>query len=329
MAHNLQITDNVAHFFDARTDAWHRLGQTGAGVQTGADALKLAYANDRNVHKTPLTTTVITETGVQTIEVPGKFATVGTNALTGAAEVYGVVGERYQPVQDETCAAMVDYLMGESDAHIETAGLLNNGARFFISAKIPSAKISIAGDEIENYLIVSNSHDGSDSLRAFISSIRPVCANTVGAAIRGASASHTMRHTTNVHSRIDDAREALSMVSAYTARFTEYLSAMHSVPMRDADFENFMLALYGVKDRADVSTRKARQLDTLESLWHHSHTLQDTAGTRLGAYNALTEYTSHFSDSHGKTPEDRAYNRTLKDTFDDRLRTKALSLLTV
>jgi hypothetical protein len=56
------------------------------------------------------------------IPVPDMFATVRDNpVVTGQIDYLGVVGTKYEPVQNESSCAVLDAITDESGAHFETA----------------------------------------------------------------------------------------------------------------------------------------------------------------------------------------------------------------
>jgi Domain of unknown function (DUF932) len=126
MAHELDITNGVASFA-ARTDAWHRLGQTVGHSMVAEEALAMAQLSGWSVHKRRLVVPmepVITDNGVTTpapLPVDDHFATVRTNPITGKIDVLGVVGSKYEPVQNEESCALLNALTDQSGAVFETA----------------------------------------------------------------------------------------------------------------------------------------------------------------------------------------------------------------
>jgi hypothetical protein len=127
MAHELDITNGVASFANSRADAWHRLGQSVGHTMTASEALSAAHLANWNVRKMPLIIPqepVITDDGVRTpppIPVPDMFATVRDNpVVTGQIDYLGVIGTKYEPVQNESSCAVLDAITDESGAHFET-----------------------------------------------------------------------------------------------------------------------------------------------------------------------------------------------------------------
>ena len=145
MAHELDSTNGVVSFSDSRTDAWHRLGQLVGHVMTAREALDAAHLSGWNVRKMALQIPqepIITDDGVTTppaISVPDQFATVRTNPITGALDYLGVVGSKYEPVQNEASCILLDALTEEGGAVYETAGALRGGRETFVTMKLPTS----------------------------------------------------------------------------------------------------------------------------------------------------------------------------------------------
>jgi hypothetical protein len=169
MAHELDITNGVASFA-ARTDAWHRLGQTVGHSMVAEEALAMAQLSGWSVHKRRLVVPlepVITDNGVTTpapLPVDDHFATVRTNPITGKIDVLGVVGSKYEPVQNEESCALLNALTDESGAVFETAGALRGGRETFVTMRLPESMafdgIDGSKDRTDFMLAALNSHDG-------------------------------------------------------------------------------------------------------------------------------------------------------------------------
>jgi len=162
---------------------------------TARDALDAAHLSNWNVRKMALQVTqkpTLTKDGVTTpspLAVPDYYATVRTNPVHGGLDVLGVVGSKYEPVQNEASCELLDAITDESGAHFETAGALRGGRETFITMKLPNTMVFDGSqDRTEFYLAALNSHDGSSAWRGLITPVRIVCANTQSAAIGSAKA---------------------------------------------------------------------------------------------------------------------------------------------
>lgn len=332
MVAGIEVFDNgQAAFVGARVGGWHQLGTVMPGLVTADEALRIAHLAGWEVEKLALFAkeTIITPTGVETIEIPAtaRFMTARKHPITGRRQFLGDVGGRYTVFQNEETVDFLQELAGISGAVIDTAGSLFDGKRIFVSMKLPN-DITVGGEDVTGlWLIGMNSHDGTSGFDICLSAIRPVCWNTVTAAFRGAKTRISIKHTKNAGQRLNEAREALSMSIDYAERFRVESEALLAQAFSDADFDNFLLNVFDEKALDDASVRKQNQMQEVRNLWSGSPTLLGTKDTKLGAFQAFTEYQTHFSGAHGKTTQLQAFNRTQRDLLDDATRTKAWNIL--
>lgn len=313
MSHELDITNGVVSFANSRSDAWHRLGTSVGHAMTAHEALTASHLAGWNVRKMPLVIPqepVITETGVTTpppLAVPDMYATVRDNpVIPGQVDYLGVVGNRYEPVQNEASCDVLDALTDESGAHFETAGALRGGRETFVTMKLPQS-MTFSGhdgstDRTDWYLAALNSHDGSSRFRLLLTSVRIVCANTQAAAIDGAKSSYGIRHTAGARVAIQEARTALGLAWRYMDAFEAEAAALYAAPMELDEMRAFAAALVKADDRsASQTARRSRQQQAsgIVKLWTSSPTITPIAGTRWAAYNAVTEYLDHAAPIRG------------------------------
>lgn len=312
MAHEIETHGDKAAFVSARQDAWHRLGTVLPNAFTAEEAMTHAHLGGWNVRKEPLQTTVVTDDGVTTLDVPGQFATVRTNPFTGKPDVLGIVGNWYSPIQNEEHCDLLNALVDEGGAHFETAGSLKDGREVFVTMKLPK-HIKVGGtDDVETYIAALNSHDGTSAFRLIITPVRIVCANTQAAALEAAKSQFTIRHTNSVRSNLQQAREALGMTFAYLDEFEAEAEKMIQTTLREVDFTNkarrlFPLDPEGGKRAKDAHDKKIIQL---RELFTGSETNTEIRGTRWAGYQAITEYLDHYMPVRGTDGADaEAYQR--------------------
>ena len=190
---------NVETMFSVRETPWHGLGRIIMDAPASREALELAgldwQVESRNIYS-----------GTGTM-IPGYRA----NVRSTDDAVLGVVSDRYRIVQNEEAFQFTDDLLGEGVTY-ETAGSLQGGKKVWMLARLPR-KYLIAGDQVEPYLVIFNSHDGSSGVKVAMTPIRVVCQNTLNLALNTAKRSWTARHTENVLLRVQDARETLQLDS--------------------------------------------------------------------------------------------------------------------
>ena len=297
MAHMLEQYGEMASFASLRQPAWHGLGTVFEDEVTTTEMLDLAHLSDWDVR-------------LEDIEMPGRtnrnfFATVRTNPFDGEADVLGVVGERYNPFQNEELFAFGDALL-DGGGTWETAGAIKNGTVVFGSMSL-NREITVNGDQTDSYLLLSTSHDGSHPIQASVTPVRVVCNNTltfaIGAGGRKAKQSYRIRHTQTTSGRVQVAREALGIAHAYLDAFEDEVKALTAVDVNDKKFHEIITAAYPKPDVDEKDlrggalasmTRWENKIDTLKDIWAGETTPEKNAWTAL---NAMTERLDWYKQS--------------------------------
>ena len=164
---------NIETMFYTREKPWHGLGVRVSEAPESAEALRLAGL-DWEVDQEP----IFTE---ENVLIPGYKA----NIRNTDRRVLGVVTDRYKVIQNTEAFSFTDALLGEG-VRYETAGSLQGGRKIWLLARLPKEYI-ISGDRISPYLVFSNTHDGSGSVKVAITPIRVVCNNTLNLALSTAN----------------------------------------------------------------------------------------------------------------------------------------------
>lgn len=300
MAHMLEQYGDMASFASLREPAWHGLGTILEDEVTTQEMLEVAHLAGWNVR-------------CEEIALPGRshknyFATVRTNPFDGEADVLGVVGERYQVLQNEDLFSFGDAIL--DGARWETAGSIKNGTVVFGSLAL-EREVNIGGtDKVNTYLLVHTSHDGSLAIQASVTPVRVVCQNTLNMAVgprgKGAKQSFRIRHTQTVQGKVAAAREALGLATKYLDAFEVQAQEMIAKTITDDQFFSIMTAAYP-KPEVDAKGSFTKWENKIDTLWdiYRSDTVAgaDVAGTAWGAYNTLTERLDWFRSPRGGNAE--------------------------
>jgi hypothetical protein len=269
VSHELNFKENRASMFYVSDPAWHQQGTKLDKPATAAEAIKAAQLG-YVVAKKPLRAVIH---GRKQSEVPSHFATVRMDTEA----VLGVVGSRYQIIQNKDAFQFFDALVGEGEAIYETAGALGRGERIWILARMPGY-IKVKGEDIVNkYLLLSNSHDGTSLVRARLTPVRVVCSNTLSIALSGSEDEVRIRHTPSAVENLRQAHELLGLTNQLYDQLLNYVQTL--VP--DNDEAQF-------KTRSDNIRNKILELHEDGAGSHLSR------GTVWGMYNAVTEYSDHL-----------------------------------
>ena len=151
----------VETMFSARVPAWHGLGVMTPMALNSRDAIVHAGL-DWTVATRPMVTFDAENGAKGFVAVPDHYATVRETD----DKVLGVVGSRYTPIQNLECFDFMDTIVDDSGATYETAGSLYDGKVVWMLLNL-NKPAQIDEDITHNYLLLTNSHDGSSSLKGF------------------------------------------------------------------------------------------------------------------------------------------------------------------
>ena len=277
--------------------AWGGLGTVMEHkVSSSQEALELAGA-DWEVQLVPIVTQH------SNILIPGKKAVQRTDNN----QILSVVGDVYTPLQNKNAFSFFDPFLHEKDCFIETAGTLKGGRKIWILAKIEGTETEVVpGDEIKNYLLLANSHDGSIKLTVKFVSNRVICENTLKVALDEDSAFKSITHSKTIDIRLSEVQSSLDLVkrrfnqqtlqyrqmtkkSLTTEEYREYLEKV---------FEADLIAAHKRLER-EVVLEDIRACNKILDIYEQTPDLQmdGVRGTTWAAYNSITEYLTHYKSS--------------------------------
>ena len=221
-------------------------------------------------------------------KIPGYHA----NVRSTDGSVLGVVGDRYKIVQNVDAFSFTDGIIGEGAVY-ETAGALNGGRTVWMLAKLD--QMNLAGDETDNYLCFANTHDGSGSVKVCITPIRVVCNNTLNAALHTAKRKFSMRHTTNIDKRIDEAKQVLGLAAVYQVELAEFAEAMAKKKLEDYRLREILNSIFNPKTEKPTELQK-KNAEECKQAFYVCYAAPDIAkfqGTAWGAINAMSDLVGH------------------------------------
>lgn len=295
MAHEITAIDQIA----TRETPWHGLGVTTGKLMTSAEVMKLAELDGWGVDLTPLTVNYPDGT---VEEVPGKFATVRTDVN----RMLGVVGDRYEIVQNEELFEFADALVDSGDALYESAGSLRGNTVVFLTLRL-DRPVKVADVDFDPLLNVTSSHDGSYAWRAGVSPTVIVCMNTLRLAIGGAEHEYMVKHTMNAANRIAEAREALRISFEYYDGFEEEVQRLIDTDVTKRKFESIMKKLFP-DGETELQGRNADQRrEQIRVVYNTDPAAKPWQGSAWGVLNAVNTWEmweSEFRRSSGTSFED-------------------------
>ena len=304
----IESTDNLVY---VRERPWHGLG------------VQLNYVPDSK--------TALISAGLDW-KVERKDVFVGGNLVEGYKAnvrdkdgiILGIVSDKYKVVNNEDAFAFVDNLVDGSNTRYETAGSLRNGKTVWMLAKMPDEKI--LGDDIEQYLCFTNTHDGTGSVKVFFTPIRVVCANTLSAAIEGAPRSWYATHSGNIQGKLHEAKDTLFKAQLAMDALKNDAEELVKKKLSTLQIAELINQLFPEVDPSMTDRQKENNLLMKEKFIEclNMDDLQNFKGTGWGFVNAAADYAAH----HGVTSRS-PYNESRfgKVIFDNKLLNKARKLV--
>lgn len=287
MAHNIEFNaEKGTHsFVSNKVPAWHRLGTIVDGAMDWKQAMELANLDFR-VEKVQMRNPV-------TDEPVDSYAMLRTdnNAFLGA------VGERYTPIQNESLFGFIDGIIGEDGFHYETAGVLGNGEKVFVMAKVGSYDVLGAGDIHDTYLLGVGSHDGTMSQTFKMTETRVVCQNTLTIALNGKGTKVTAKHTTNGERKLTEAMKLLKQTQVTAKSVQEIMNELAQRKVNTEVVANTLAKMFNIKTIDEkIPTVTLNQVDTVRQLFESNDrdAFPQFRGTAYNLLNSLTEYADHY-----------------------------------
>lgn len=289
MAHNLEIRGGKASFFAVGKPAWHGLGTIVQDAPTIPQALELAGLDWKvSLHS------VFDKEG----NALDKMAKLVVRNLDG--QQFGVVGPRWQPLQNRTAFEWFQPFLDSKEAELHTAGALNGGRRVWILARICGKPLEIVKDDtVERFLLLSNSHDGTLAVRVGFTPIRVVCANTLAVA-HNATDSQLIRfkHGQSLVANLESIRDTISLANRTFEATAEQFRILARKSINKADLRKYLKIVYGFNGDTpedEISTRQKNVFDKITENFEQGfgHDIKANGKTYWRAYNAVTEYLTY------------------------------------
>jgi phage/plasmid-like protein (TIGR03299 family) len=304
MAHELCIETETgkASMMYVGDEPWHGLGTKLDGPATAQEAISAAKL-DWRVIKIPL---YAGGDGERKHRVPDRFAIVPAHRWGKEdCPVFGIVGSDYTALQNHETFEFFDSIVGKGAAIYHTAGGLGDGERIWILAKLPS-DITVAGNDVASkYLLLSNSHDGNNSVQIKFTPVRVVCQNTLTMAL-GRGPTVRVVHTRDVRQRLMQSEKLLGIVNSRFNRIEEVFKKTAQFKMSDKRLSVFLNRVFPdpqkpeARDSVDERYHQELMRAQQNRLWAtyffengKGNKEKPVVGTLWAAYNGITEFVDH------------------------------------
>lgn len=237
---------------------------------------------------------------------------------------FGVVGSDYGVVQNSKAFEFIDHLQQHfgQQSIIETAGALNEGSRVYVTCRLDEDFYldDFKKDAVQNYIIITTSHDGSGAIKVFSSPVRVVCQNTLNMALMKKTESISYKHTKNVRERMDYEKIVARFLEQSKMLKNNFINKMRElreddnlsknavqdfasmIYLSDENYKRYIEANRKLDSIDEVSTRAKNQIERLMGSIESGVGQDMYRGSKLWLLNGLT--TLLHNDTVYKSDED-------------------------
>jgi len=291
--HGITHKDSAAF---AMKPAWHGLGVVVDHAMNSDEAIRLAGL-DWHVRQQPAM--YYNPESEQIENVEGSFV----NVRLDNGDAIGVVGSRYEVVQNCEAFQFLDGLVNDGSLRYESAFSINSGRTVCVLAKTPDDTI-VAGENHKRYVLFKTSHDGSGSIKIVPTDVRVVCQNTMNVALRkgkGKKDTVNIRHTASVRQNMSTAQKALSFVSESFEGYKQSAEMLATVGLSDDKFVEYVNALVPRIDkpgRSQTISENKRQSIFMNYFHDAKQTQSNYPKTLLSAFHSVSQTADHWLPRH-------------------------------
>lgn len=286
MSHEIEMVDGVAQMAYAGETPWHGLG-TKVAADLSPQQIMQQAGLDWTVQKEVLTT-------ASGVELESQKALVRTSDN----KVLDIVGENWEPVQNQEAFEFFSEYCAAGDMEMHTAGSLKGGQMVWGLAKVKESFDILGGDQVDSYLLFSNPHMYGKSVDVRFTPIRVVCNNTLTLSL-GQKVANSCKLNHRSQFNPNKVKEALGIASE---KFAKYKEAAEFLASKRYDMKSLINYYNEVFPRTYVGKKPVAVEDfkDLTSNGQLAYSFLETqpgaefgAGSWWQALNSVTYLTDH------------------------------------
>ena len=299
MAHAITQRDNGIYefcFSGSRSAIWHGLGQE-LSEDSPIDVWKREAGMDWQVRQAPMM--FMNADNEPTAVEARKILYRSDNTFQ-----LGIVGEDYKIVQPGQVLEFFDDLTRLHGMKLSTAGTLFGGKHFWALAKTGQHASVLPGDDVDAYVLLTTSADGTAATQARFTSTRVVCNNTLNIAL----SENAKRMVKVTHHREWDATQVKIDLGLLDKSWTEFKSNMDrltKIAMDEKATRAFYQKVFFNPDKLaeDQGLAERRIVDKLMEKAFAGIGSEMSAGTAWGALNGATELFTHWDGKRDQSQQ--------------------------
>jgi hypothetical protein len=172
-------------------------------------------------------------------------------------------------------------------------------------------------EDMSNWLLFSNSHDGTGAVRVACVNVRVVCQNTLNLALRSAKRHWSCAHKGDIQGKLEEARYTLESADRYMAALEEEFGELKLKKISDSQVSQWTDALLKAEfadlvkkstvDKKVVTLQDYQKAQKFEeklnrkrqdilNIYYDKPDLRGTKHTAFRFINAVSDYVGHTTD---------------------------------
>ncbi len=250
----------------------------------------------------------------------------------------GVVGKTYVPMQNDRLLGIANELVQRGKINWDRIGMVGEGEKLFASFQLDEGFTIRGWDDVDSYIYLTNTHDGSGGIRVIPSNVTIGCSNQFSHLMAGIKRTGidpkklVIRHSAKQEDRVAELVEALKIVDMLNQQFVSDAEQLVQIEMSQNERIEFYLDTFGIKQHEDLMkggkdydannpyglTTRGQNTVTklLEIEAHPTNNHNGNGGTALAAFNTATYMIDHewTYDRKGEKSNDKRVESAIMGT---------------
>jgi len=157
---------------------------------------------------------------------------------------------------------------------------------------MPTKKV--LDDDVDPFMVFTNSHDGTGAIRIAMTPIRVVCQNTLSMALNGAKRQWSTKHVGDMQSKLEEAKLCLQLANDYMVNLDEEADRLANAKLYREQIEQILDEMFPVKE--DASQKKKNNVQQFKNNYWTAYNMPDIAKFEDSAWkavNAMSDVITH------------------------------------
>jgi len=275
-----------------RVNPWYGIGESVCGNNNNIKSILQAVGMDWRVEPKEVWY------GEPDLGLMQPSANHVANVRGNTGRLLGIVSNKYNIVQNEEAFSFLDYMI-PLGLDIVKGGIIND-KKVWLAGKLNSNIMNVGEDQVDTYLLFTNSHDGKGSIRICLTPIRVACQNALNLAFKNSFRSWSVSHVGDIQGKLHTVDQAIQNIEVYTKEFQKNGLILQDTHLTNLRVENLLVDLFPVETGSTEQKEKVilERRRTVRGIFYQAPDLG--RGTAWDFVNAVSDYATHYLPSYNE-----------------------------